>query len=500
MAGSPTTHGSNTAVKSSSYFGKEALLERYTIAPIPPEARHGTARSLFAVFFGFTMGPLTIVTGLLGPTVFKLSFVWCVVAIVLGCLAGGLFMALHAAQGPRLGVPQMIQSRGQFGSLGSTIIYLVVFFLEIGFAASFVVVGGQSAAVIVPGISIGWWIVICGLFVFVIALAGYDLIHRLNRYLLPIFGISIIGTFLGVLVVKGLPLSFFSAGSFNFGGFLAMLSVSAVYLITNAPFVSDYSRYMPVAASSGRSGSRNALRGVGSTFWATYLGSNASVIPLLMLGAIIGVVLPTAVGVPDIYHSVGAGALGTFILVVFVIASIDDAAINIYSFALVVITLGVTGDERWKNFGVRARSVIVAIGTVAMLVLAVGFRNTFLVSYSDFLSLLFYLLIPWTIINLMDYYLLRKGSYDVPSFYQRDGGIYGLVQWGPFVAYILGVLVQVPFMNVTFYESPVARALNGGDISWLVATVVVPVLFVLLVWRPRTRASRLAQAPAMPPG
>ena len=30
-------------------------------------------------------------------------------------LIGTLFMAFHASQGPQLGLPQMIQSRGQFG-------------------------------------------------------------------------------------------------------------------------------------------------------------------------------------------------------------------------------------------------------------------------------------------------------------------------------------------------------------------------------------------------
>lgn len=38
--------------------------------------------------------------------------------LMLGQIAGGIVMALHAAQGPQLGIPQMISSRVQFGVYG----------------------------------------------------------------------------------------------------------------------------------------------------------------------------------------------------------------------------------------------------------------------------------------------------------------------------------------------------------------------------------------------
>ena len=57
---------------------------------------------------------------------FGLTFWWAVIAIAAGTLAGALFIALHATQGPRLGVPQTIQSRGQFGFYGAVIPLVVV--------------------------------------------------------------------------------------------------------------------------------------------------------------------------------------------------------------------------------------------------------------------------------------------------------------------------------------------------------------------------------------
>ena len=52
----------------------------------------------------------------------------------------------------------------------------------------------------------------------------------------------------------------------------------------------------------------------------------------------------------------------------------------------------------------------------------------FLTLYSHFNELLLYLLVPWTAVNLVDYYLIRFGHYDVPSFFSSDGGVYGQLQ------------------------------------------------------------------------
>jgi nucleobase:cation symporter-1, NCS1 family len=50
-----------------------------------------------------------------------------VLAIVVGVLTGTLFMAFHSAQGPQLGLPQMIQSRPQFGYIGALLVWLFAY-------------------------------------------------------------------------------------------------------------------------------------------------------------------------------------------------------------------------------------------------------------------------------------------------------------------------------------------------------------------------------------
>lgn len=119
-------------------------IEDKTIQPIPANERHGKARDLFTIWFGSNIMVLTVVTGALATTVFGLDLVSALIGLALGNLAGAVFMALHAAQGPTLGVPQMVQTRGQFGSFGALLVVGVVVLMYIGFFAATAACTGPS--------------------------------------------------------------------------------------------------------------------------------------------------------------------------------------------------------------------------------------------------------------------------------------------------------------------------------------------------------------------
>ncbi|HEY1312573.1 MAG TPA: cytosine permease, partial [Steroidobacteraceae bacterium] len=158
-------------------------IERHTIYPIPAAERHGRAGDLFTVWFGSNIMILTIATGALATTRFQLSLIAAVVAILIGNLVGGVFMALHAAQGPQLGVPQMVQSRGQFGSFGAIFVVALVVIMYLGFVASNLVLGGQSLHSIAGGISDRTGIVLITILSLAAAIFGYDLIHAYARWM-----------------------------------------------------------------------------------------------------------------------------------------------------------------------------------------------------------------------------------------------------------------------------------------------------------------------------
>jgi nucleobase:cation symporter-1, NCS1 family len=106
--------------------------------------------------------------------------------------------------------------------------------------------------------------------------------------------------------------------------------------------------------------------------------------------------------------------------------------------------------------------------------------GNFLTNYTNFILLLLYVLVPWTAINLVDFYLVREGDYDVASFFTAEGGVYGRFNKPAIACYIFGILIQLPFVDTTLYTGPVAKMLGGVDISWLVGLLVVSPLYYML--------------------
>jgi NCS1 family nucleobase:cation symporter-1 len=440
-------------------------IEIPTIRPIPRDARHGTARDLFTIWFGSNIMLLTVITGGLAVTVFGLSFAWAVIGLTIGNLAGGVFMALHAAQGPTLGVPQMVQTRGQFGSIGSLLIVGIVIVMYVGFVASNLVLSGEALASLAPGLSATPGIVFVSALGVIAAIYGYALIHAYTRWMSLVSGLVLALAFVWVIGIHGLPADFLMRNGFSWPGFIDTVSVAALWQIAYAPYVSDYSRYMPVST------------GVKPAFWASFWGCVLGSLLPMILGTIVGIAAAGA----GLVHGLTMllGAIAPLVLIVFSIGIAAASAMNLYCGALSSLTFGQTLLPRWSP-GPGARTVIVLIlGALSTGVAMLG-RAEFLTNYEHFILFLLYVLVPWTAINLVDYYLLRHGVYDVESFFRRDGGIYGRVNGAAIFCYVLGIAVQLPFVASAMYTGAAARAMGGVDLSWIVGLgVTSPVYYFL---------------------
>ena len=103
-------------------------------------------------------------------------------------------MALHAAQGPTLGVPQMIQTRGQFGSLGSLLVVGIVIVMYVGFLSSNLVLGGEAITRLTPGLSDVPGIALVGVLSVIAAIFGHDLIHAYARVMTYVSGVVLLVT------------------------------------------------------------------------------------------------------------------------------------------------------------------------------------------------------------------------------------------------------------------------------------------------------------------
>ncbi|NED79162.1 cytosine permease, partial [Streptomyces sp. SID11233] len=95
----------------------------------------GRPFSQFTLWFGANLQITAVVTGALAVVLGADAF-WSLIGLLLGNLLGGGVMALHSAQGPRLGLPQMISSRAQFGVYGAIVPLVCVVVMYVGFFAS----------------------------------------------------------------------------------------------------------------------------------------------------------------------------------------------------------------------------------------------------------------------------------------------------------------------------------------------------------------------------
>jgi NCS1 family nucleobase:cation symporter-1 len=437
---------------------KSSRIEQHTIYQIPLDQRHGKARQLFTLWFGANLNVLTVVTGALATTIFRQSFLSGVLAIVVGNLIGTVFMALHAAQGPRLGVPQMVQSRGQFGARGAGFVVALVAFMYVGYAATAFVTGGQSLHFILPALNEQAAIIGIGAISLAGAIYGHDLIHFTTRMMTYISGSALLLCYIWLLWVTPVPGYFLTQGSFSAVGFFKMVSMGALWQLGYAPYVSDYSRYLPPD-----SGPRQA-------FWACYWGTALGGVLPMILGAMIGPAVTDGNVITAIAQL--AGRVSWLITLLLAPGVAVAGAICLYGGALAMITLGHTLAPGWHATH-RARIAIASGIFVAALLISIAGASNFLPLYSEFNELLLYLLVPWTAVNLIDYYLIRYGDYHVPSFFAADGGVYGHYNMTALACYLVGIVVQIPFIATDFYTGPLARSLGGVDVSWIVGIAVV---------------------------
>ena len=442
----------------SSPVKRSSRIEQHTIYQIPLDQRHGKAHQLFTLWFGANLNVLTVVTGALATTIFHQSFLSGVLAIVLGNLVGTIFMALHAAQGPRLGVPQMVQSRGQFGARGAGFVVVLVAFMYVGYAGTAFVTGGQSLHYILPVLNEDAAIIAIAAICLVGAVYGHDLIHFCTRMMTYVSGSALLLAYVWLLFVTPLPGHFFTAGSFSAVGFFKMVSMGALWQLGYAPYVSDYSRYLPPD-----SGPRQA-------FWACYWGTALGGVLPMILGAMIG----PAVTDGNVITAIAklAGPVSFLVTLLLVPGVAVAGAICLYGGALAMITLGHTLLPKWHATHRARIAIACGIFALALLISIAGAAN-FLPLYSEFNELLLYLLVPWTAVNLIDYYLIRFGDYHVPSFFAADGGIYGQYNLTALSCYLVGIAVQIPFIAAGLYTGPLARALGGVDVSWVAGIAVV---------------------------
>jgi nucleobase:cation symporter-1, NCS1 family len=440
-------------------------IERKSIDHVAENERHGRVIDQGPFWFLGNFHFFTIAIGFVGPSM-GLSFGFTSLAGTLGILFGTIFVAFHASQGAELGLPQMIQSRAQFGYRGVSVVLIGTLFTFVGFnvADSVLVAAGlhgilgwneNLVTLVIAAVAIG------------IAVYGHDWLHRIFRgcfwVCLPLY------TLLTLAIMAGrVPATHPTLGAFTWVAFIAQFAASAAYNITYAPSVSDYSRYLPRETRPGH------------IIAAVFLGASSAAIWLISLGAWLATRLGASDGLVALHDAGNAlfAGFGVLMALASVTALVATMGLNAYSGMLTVVTaLNSLLDVR-PNPRLRIASIL----AVAACWIAISFAitaNAIALLFAT-LTIMLYLLVPWTSVNLADYFFVRRGRYAITHLFMPNG-IYGA--WGTrgLIAYALGFLATLPFFVLPdVYTGPAARALGGVDVGWLVGLAVSGGTYLLL--------------------
>lgn len=439
-------------------------IEKRSIDYVPLSERHGKVWHLFPVWFTGGAQLATVATGVIGVSMGG-NLLWSIVAIIVGCAFGTFFMAFHSTQGPQLGLPQMIQSRPQFGYMGALLVWVVALVSYVGYNVFNQILAGQAMENLAHVPTTVSYVFFTAL-ALLVAIAGYDWIHKAQRWLSYPLVLGLLIISIGAIATVHLPAAEFDFSGFKSVPFLAQFAAAAAYQLSWAIYVSDYSRYLPPTVR------------VRSTFWSTYVGTFLGGAWAMLLGAV-AAVLNSKLDIIPALRALGDhvfAGFGAILLVATLPGLVTISALNFYGGSLTLLSVrdSIGSWHPTKAARVTALSLIAIIAFI----LTLAADENFLSNFSSFLGLLFYLFTPWTAINLIDFYIVRHTHYSIKEIFNPHG-LYGRWSWRGLLAYGCGFGAMMPFFSTAWYTGPIAHAMHGMDLSVFVGLPVAAGVYLL---------------------
>lgn len=425
-------------------------LETIGIQKIPSESRQGKPASLFSLWFAAN---LTIADFALGfiPVFLGMTFTSSIISIIIGNTLGATIVGLSASMGPRTGYPQMMGTSNSMGRFVMRIFGILNLSNTLGW---FIINNILSviALYLILGVSYLILIPLFVLAVYLIAYVGHNFIHKVERilsYILGILFVVILARTLTSHQISGISLSSLQFGTAFFG----MIAFSYSYLMSWGPYASDYSRYLP---SSVR------LKDI---FRNTFLGSFISTTFVEIVALIISFTSLSSSPI-DSLKSI-SGNLYPISLGAIALGGVAANVLNLYSASL----SGLVGGIKMN------RTKFVGIVAIAGIILSALFYRGFYEFFESFLLVLDYWISPWIAILVVDFLIFRRQSLKFDLKFKGSG----------VVSYILGLLISVPFMNISLgsinHTFPLSLKLGGIDISYFIGFVSSAVIYLIIELR-----------------
>ncbi|MGF6851883.1 purine-cytosine permease family protein [Paraburkholderia sp. CI3] len=464
-------------MKNQSNDNSVLTIESNSIEYVAPADRHGNPVDLFTLWFCTNVAPLAVISGATSVLVFHLDVVSAILAIAAGQLFGAIFHALTSAQGPLVGVPQMIQSRAQFGRYGSLLVVGFTTLIYLGFFVSNIILAGKTLHTAAPAVPVAVGTVLGAILATLVGVIGYHFIHRFNKVGAWFMGSALlIGM---IMMAPGLDARIFQQGHFDVSNWFAMFGLCAVWQISFAPYTSDYSRYLP------------ATTGFAKTFAFTYFGTSLGTI----FAFLFGVLAISTSHATDAMEAIRAqtGLFGYVLILLFLVNIIGHNGMNLYGGVLSFITAAQTFRPNWVPCR-NVRIVVSAVLLVSSTVTALWASSNFIAIFLTAIFAMRIVLAPWVAINLVDFYLISNRRYRVSEIISSNGGVYGSFNFKAIGIYIFGIAIQVPFMEESFFHGPWASIMGGADVSWIVGLVATAVTYYLFGSNDGSRSRHTAPA------
>ncbi|HTB67759.1 MAG TPA: cytosine permease [Steroidobacteraceae bacterium] len=453
---------------------------------IPEPERNMSLTQVDYLWVGTSVNLLSFALGALAITM-GLSLWLGIVAAVVGNLTYA-YISLGSIATVRAGLPVSTLARAAFGMRGNRFNALLSWIASVAFEVINTVFGVEALLALFK--LLGWvqpgnsgkllavllQMLMCG----VIAVLGHATMVWFQR----IFSALIGGALLLVLAftvgkvdwvhaaVPHASLSGATALATLFAA-IAVVASNPLSFLFNGP---DWVRYLP-SKTSGRSIFRHV-------FWASFL-------PTLVL-TLMGAYCATLGDMSDPVAGLKPYVPG-WLFFVYIAAVIGGSLANnvptYYSSGLTLQALGLNV----HRYLATALDVIVS----TLITLYIVFVQDFTTALNDFIALLVMWVGPYGGIWVADAWL-RRGRYDALALHRKGptGSYWGWRGFNPAgcIALAAGMLMAAMTMRSPLYDGPLARALGGADLSWLLGFPVAAVIYAGLTLALERRSSVAAVA------
>ncbi|MDQ3756346.1 MAG: cytosine permease [Actinomycetota bacterium] len=331
---------------------------------------------LLLVAAGFVLAP--------DPTLPPLSIGAALVAVLVGALIGNVLLGLGAVPGAQTGAPAMVLLRGMFGRRGSWLPTAFNVVQNVGWATLEIWIIADAAARLTDD-SLRW--------VFTLAAgaaATFMAVRPLGvvRGYLKRIAVWAVLASTAYLFVRVLGRDYPAFGDGSWRAFWKGTDIVIALPVSWIPLAADYSRHSRTAraafggAVAGYGTATVAFFSLGVLAYSTFALDAASGAPVDVIGSLLA--LP-------------AGALALLILAV---DELDEAFANVYSTTASVQNVAPRIDRRWVTVPVGALCTLLALAVDIL-------------AYENFLLLIGSVFVPLFAAFAVDYYVLRRGRWDV---------------------------------------------------------------------------------------